>query len=68
MMDEYLNDGGLVFDLLNPVCAGNWFADRNEWPEPYTVIRPFLFLLNSSVLISLDRNYLVRNKLIIRFA
>ena len=29
--------------MLTP-CVGNWFADRKEWPKPYTIIRRFLFL------------------------
>ena len=26
-------------------CAGNWFADHNEWPNRiYTIIRQYIFL------------------------
>ena len=32
-------------------------ADHNEWPKPYTVIRRFPSLFDSSGMISLDRNY-----------
>ena len=34
-------------------CASNWFADHNEWPKSYTIIR----LLFEFIGISLDRNY-----------
>ena len=50
----------ILFNNRLTPCAGNWFADHNEWPNPYTLIRRFLFLLSLQLL----RN----NKLIIRFA
>ena len=37
--------------------ACNWFADHNEWPNRNTIIRRFLFPLNSSVQYHWTGNY-----------